>query len=534
MNFLRKSLWIWLGFFLLVFFGCNNGLNSNQETLGGITLDYNTSFYNTPMKEALKASQDLVKQSVKSSNNSRATFVEPTEEDSWQGYISNKYGNNWNVPSSIYGTSLDTADNTLVINGEELGTLQDLVFHKDENGNFTKAVFQYKDNLYYVLDYQTGNGSYLVLSSEDNYDHICFTQDGKIDSPDFSNFKIWVWDLAADGQLYRRGNLGYAYTLRNVEMLDGSYATVTVSGFNYYHYGFRVWIQETDGTSVKDTYPENSADSQVYKPQALNDFVTDDTEDFIYKIVNNTSGKLTVANYIRDVYMQYDELDFTVMAVSDDVVIEEGESYEFKYSLDTLKNKYGKDKCIGCYFFPEGKWRCWGWENSFDFAYNIHTVTVKDSERYCIDGENSWDVMDIELPRVNMQTFVNAVYSENYKDGWLIDLPETETTKWKVTEMWFYSTGDKLFYNAAYIFDYSALEKTLQEKIPDCKLFISALSKDSYNGWMPKNANYGLLLRLESKNCNIRNKLCETVETSVLQEVYEIMKESASNLIRNN
>ena len=59
------------------------------------------------------------------------------------------------------------------------------MFHKDENGNFTKTVFQYKDKLYYVLDYQAGNGSYLILSSEDDYEHICFTQDGKTDSPDF-------------------------------------------------------------------------------------------------------------------------------------------------------------------------------------------------------------------------------------------------------------------------------------------------------------------------------------------------------------
>ena len=523
-----------MGIIGFVFFGCNNGMNSNQENPGGITLDYNTSVYNVSMKDALNRSKEFVNKSVKAQN-SRKAFVEPSGEDLWQGFIKNNYGTNWNVPSSIYGTSLEAAENELIINGEELGTLQNLVFHKDENGYFTKAVFQYKDELYYVLDYQADKGSYLILSSEDDYEHICFTQDGKTDSPDFSNFKIWVWEYNADGQLYRNGNLGYAYTLRNVKMLDGSYATVTVSGFNYYYYGFRVWIKETDGKSVKTEYPKDSTDSQTYVPQTLTDFAEDGSEDFIYRIVNNTSGKLTVANYIRDVNMKTDDFSLSVIAVSDEIEIEKGASYEFKYNLNTLKNKYGTDKYIGCNFFPEGKWRCSGWENSFDYAYNIHTVTVTDSEntKNCMDAVNSWQIIDKELSNVDEQTFVNAVYSENYSDGWGVVIPATETTKWKVTEMWFYSTGDRLIYNAANVFDCSALEKELQKKIPDCKLWISAFARESYTGWMPDNANYGLCLRLESKNCNVQNVWCETVETSILKEVYEIMKNSASDFIRN-
>ncbi|MBP3743248.1 MAG: hypothetical protein J6J00_09710 [Treponema sp.] len=100
--------------------------------------------------------------------------------------------------------------------------------------------------------------------------------------------------------------------------------------------------------------------------------------------------------------------------------------------------------------------------------------------------------------------------------------------------MWFYSTGDKLIYNAANIFDCSTLEEKLQEKIPDCKLWISAFAKNSYTGWMPNNANYALCLRLESKNCNVQNVWCETVDTNTLKEVYKMMEDSASNLIRNN
>ena len=120
MNFIKKLLLIGMGIIGFVFFGCNNGMNSNQdgnqENLGGITLDYNTSVYNVSMKDALNRSKDFVNKSVKTQN-SREAFVEPSEEDLWQGFINNKYGTNWNVPSSIYGTSLEAAENELIING---------------------------------------------------------------------------------------------------------------------------------------------------------------------------------------------------------------------------------------------------------------------------------------------------------------------------------------------------------------------------------------------------------------------------------
>lgn len=119
MNFIKKLLLIGMGIIGFVFFGCNNGMNSNQENLGGITLDYNTSVYNVSMKDALNRSKEFVSKSVKAQN-SRKAFVEPSGEDLWQGFIKNNDGNNWNVPSSIYGTSLEAAENELIINGENL------------------------------------------------------------------------------------------------------------------------------------------------------------------------------------------------------------------------------------------------------------------------------------------------------------------------------------------------------------------------------------------------------------------------------
>lgn len=78
MNIIKKLLLIGMGIIGFVFFGCNNGMNSkqdgNQENLGGITLDYNTSIYNVSMKDALSCSKDFVNKSVKTQN-SREAFV---------------------------------------------------------------------------------------------------------------------------------------------------------------------------------------------------------------------------------------------------------------------------------------------------------------------------------------------------------------------------------------------------------------------------------------------------------------------------
>ena len=380
-----------------------------QQTPAQLTpsLDYDKTVYKITMDAVINSSKDFVNQSIKSQA-SRA--AELSEDDTWQGYIDYM----WNVPSNIYGTSTDPGDNRLEMHGEDLGTLQPLVHSTDENGNYRKAVFEYKGHLYYVLDKgnEDPNNSYVVLSSEDDFNHIVFDQAGKIGSDDWSNFKIWVWEKDLNNELYRRGNLGYAYTLRNVEMLDGSFATITVAGFNYYHYGFRVWIKETDGQTAKPELPENTQDNQykvesAYTPEKLQTRESD--EDFIYEVVNNTSGDLTVSNYIRDWSIEY--FDFGIIAQTEDVLIKKGESFQFKYKTSELA-KYDNDKhsvVLGCYFTPEGKWRCGGWENNLNSKNKIHTVTVTDSEEYCMDGKNSWRIFNLDELKENTEHY-DAVY----------------------------------------------------------------------------------------------------------------------------
>ena len=128
----------------------NQGSNENNPANNPtgnpeISLSYNKDVYKYKVEDVLKAGQSFVNQSVKSKAGARAAGVELSDDDKWQGYIDGMY----NVPSNIYGTSLTASENQLKIQGEDLGTLQNLVHSKNEAGNYTKAVFEYKDHLYY-------------------------------------------------------------------------------------------------------------------------------------------------------------------------------------------------------------------------------------------------------------------------------------------------------------------------------------------------------------------------------------------------
>ena len=390
-----KRTFLFAGFaaaILLIFAGCSNPSSasngssdkSNDSVPSTVPENFSVQF-----PEVLEKSEEFVKKSLKANIPSRAA-LNPTEEDKWEGRINYQYGN-WNVPSYFYGV---VPGDNLVVNGEDLGTLQNLYHSKDENGNYRKATFVYKDKLYYVFDKSeyVRDDSYIVLGTADNVESIIFDQKDKTDTPEFSNFKFWIWERDLANVCYRTGDLGYAYTLRNVQMQDGSYATVTVAGYNYYNYGFRVWIKETDGKSVKKNYP-NAAPYTFTSSYNIKTFApVESGEDFIYEVVNNTNVNLTVQNYIR--CWEISEFWVGMVAKTAEQTIAPGQTKQLKYKLSDLKalKPFETDRIgIGCTYKLEGSnSRPSGWENNFEQVNKKHTVTVTvDSEGY-MNGENSW------------------------------------------------------------------------------------------------------------------------------------------------
>lgn len=107
--------------------------------------------------------------------------------------------------------------------------------------------------------------------------------------------------------------------------------------------------------------------------------------DFVYEVVNNTSGKLTVATFISNSSQK-------TVAKAEDVVIEKGESYQFKYKLDEIKAAFGKNLSLGSFYTPEGKWRCGGWEGNLNSKNKKFTATCKDAANpnYCLDIDSKW------------------------------------------------------------------------------------------------------------------------------------------------
>src|SRR5574344_558648 len=119
---------------------------------------------------------------------------------------------------------------------------------------------------------------------------------------------------------------------------------------------------------------------------------SDRTYDFIYEVVNNTSGTLSIANYLRNSSIN-NYYDSFIARSAEFITLAVGETYQYKYNLTELKKTYlGSSLSLGCYFYPSGKWQCSGWENDLTTTTNQkNTVTVTDaSSDYCMNGENTW------------------------------------------------------------------------------------------------------------------------------------------------
>lgn len=111
--------------------------------------------------------------------------------------------------------------------------------------------------------------------------------------------------------------------------------------------------------------------------------------DFIYEVVNNMTCSLTVAPYLKN----YNTGKF--VAKTSNVVLEKGETYQFKFKLEDVKSQFGKSLSLGSFFTPEYKWRCYGWENDLNSKNKKHTVVCTDAApEYCLEGENKWSKLE--------------------------------------------------------------------------------------------------------------------------------------------
>ena len=136
--------------------------------------------------------------------------------------------------------------------------------------------------------------------------------------------------------------------------------------------------------------------------------------------------------------------------------------------------------------------------------------------------------------KVIVDSSIQAIYSENpnWTEAWSTRLPATETTKWKVSEIWIYS-DDELIFSDNYNANKRELEKKVQGKIPGSVVKVSQLNRETYTGFMPYNCKSALFVRLESRYCFEPEIWCETLKTSLLQEVYNIVLDSAGDFIEN-
>lgn len=161
------------------------------------------------------------------------------------------------------------------------------------------------------------------------------------------------------------------------------------------YWRLEVAIPEDDDSYPTITIPQNKADFMHVPPKDLDECFVTSGYDFIYEVVNNLDVPVTVATFISDMEIyDSDGPEEAVMSVTKDVVIAAGESHQFKYKIDALKQKYGVGIEMGCYFEPQGFSQSRGWMNGFiSSIYNQkHTVTLTKTDSWW-SGNNSWSAI---------------------------------------------------------------------------------------------------------------------------------------------
>ncbi len=109
-------------------------------------------------------------------------------------------------------------------------------------------------------------------------------------------------------------------------------------------------------------------------PLDLNNYLEKDDQrcNFIYEIVNNASEKIAACNLLLDEEQK-------VLSLTNDIDLEPGQTYTYKYNLDTLEKIYGQkiQLCADIKSAAENKW-IRGWFVTMDHKNDKYTVVVSD------------------------------------------------------------------------------------------------------------------------------------------------------------
>ena len=131
-------------------------------------------------------------------------------------------------------------------------------------------------------------------------------------------------------------------------------------------------------------------------PLDLNKYVVnDDTNyNFVYEIINNASEKIAVSNLLLDEEQK-------ILSLTKDIQLEPGQTFTYKYDLDTLKTIYGEkiQLCADITKAAENKW-IRGWFVSMDHKNDKYKVIVTDgTQGRSLDIFDLWTGLNEDLEK---------------------------------------------------------------------------------------------------------------------------------------
>ena len=194
-------------------------------------------------------------------------------------------------------------------------------------------------------------------------------------------------------------------------------------------------------------------DLELENDKSLDKYLVTENYDYIYEVVNNYDKVIAVSTYLKD-------KSGNELLRSKDVTIASGSSYQFKYQLDPITNKYGLEVFMGFCCQPKGMNQSWGWEGSLQ-GYRKHRVTVvKDNNLW--NGVNSWEWFGPELKTyesgydyaeeiknetkypLNVQGYVRDYNEKAHTKEIIIPAGTSYTFKYKLSDINDFCTNDSV------------------------------------------------------------------------------------------